>query len=114
VDFKLSDLFQNVSEKFDLILFNPPYLAVSEEDALGKAWSGGECGVEVIRRFLGEAARYLNPGGRIQLVASSVNNKLNLEKLFHREKFVYVLEESHNLFFEELLLYTIKRQEDMD
>ncbi len=49
VDVRLGDLFDPVEdEKFDLILFNTPYLPTEEEevvdDELEAAWNGGKDG----------------------------------------------------------------------
>ncbi len=49
VDIRLGDLFDPVDdEKFDLILFNTPYLPTDEEeiidDELEAAWNGGKDG----------------------------------------------------------------------
>ncbi len=52
----VSDLFSNVEDKFDLIIFNPPYLpreGMEPEDSQ-LATTGGEKGNEVIERFLKE------------------------------------------------------------
>jgi len=74
IEFRISDLFENVSEKFDVIAFNPPYLPVSEGGELARAWSGGEKGVEVIERFLGEVSSHLSEGGRFLILLSSLND----------------------------------------
>ena len=52
--FLVSDLFTNVKERFDWIIFNPPYLP-SEGDVEDPTWAGGENGGETIERFLEEA-----------------------------------------------------------
>ena len=59
--FKLGDLFEPVKgEKFDVILFNPPYLPVKEDNIpLGMAWSGGSSGRTLLDRFLSDLDRYL-------------------------------------------------------
>lgn len=48
IDFKKSDLFSCLAKKFDLILFNPPYLPDEEQpnqsDLKQKAWNGGKNG----------------------------------------------------------------------
>lgn len=71
--FVQSDLFSNIEEKFDLIIFNAPYLMHEENDTdmLSKAWDGGPSGVEVAIEFLRNAKHHLNNLGRVILVASS-------------------------------------------
>ena len=71
-----SDLFTAVpaGERYDLILFNPPYVptAVGEQLRMGARltsertmWDGGDDGLEVLRRFLAVAPDYLSSGGRV-------------------------------------------------
>lgn len=73
-EFQLSDLFENISEKFDVIAFNPPYIPVSESGALAKSWSGGVGGMEVAEKFLAQVRGHLNGGGRFLILLSSINN----------------------------------------
>jgi release factor glutamine methyltransferase len=77
MDVRLGDLFTPIhkTEKFDLIVFNAPYLptASSEQKTwVGRAWSGGPTGRQLIDRFVHEAPRYLARNGRILLVQSSL------------------------------------------
>ncbi len=66
------DLFQPVDEGvFDLIISNPPYVARRDAGSLPPELShepeialfGGEDGLDVIRRLVGEACDHLAPGG---------------------------------------------------
>jgi len=77
VELRKGDLFEPLpGEKYDLILFNTPYLPTSEEervdDELDAAWDGGEDGRKVINRFLDDLKDHLKPGGKVQLVQSSL------------------------------------------
>jgi release factor glutamine methyltransferase len=72
------DLFAPLSEKakFDVILFNAPYLPTegSEADSwIGHAWAGGASGREIIDRFIPEASKYLKPTGYILLMQSTLS-----------------------------------------
>lgn len=63
--------------KFDLILFNAPYLPVErdeDESWMDKAWAGGETGRAVIDAFIHKVTEYLAEDGRIQLVQSTLSN----------------------------------------
>ena len=79
VEVRLGNLFEPISpaEKFDLILFNPPYLPVGQEEGyswIEKAWAGGPSGRAIINRFIDQAPRHLEDKGRILLVQSSLSN----------------------------------------
>ncbi len=67
----------NESAKFDLILFNAPYLPAAESEAeswLGRSWAGGINGRKVIDRFIDVAPLHLKPDGRILLMQSTLAN----------------------------------------
>jgi release factor glutamine methyltransferase len=72
------DLFSaiSVTERFDVILFNAPYLpskSVDDDSWLGRAWSGGATGRQVIDRFIREAPKYLKQDGSILLMQSTLS-----------------------------------------
>lgn len=77
--FLVSDLFENVSGKFDFIIFNPPYLPTSPEERLpgaeNLAFDGGESGRELVDRFLEEFVGFLKDGGELLLLQSSLSDK---------------------------------------
>src|SRR3989344_1643568 len=60
-----SDLFEKVKGKFDLIIFNPPYLLKDkrEDKESARTTSGGNKGDEIIIRFLKEVKKHLNKNG---------------------------------------------------
>jgi release factor glutamine methyltransferase len=75
--FVQGDLFVSLSEKakFDVILFNAPYLPTEgEEDGswLERAWTGGVIGRQIIDRFISEAPKYLKQRGHILLMQSTL------------------------------------------
>jgi hypothetical protein len=55
-------------ETFDLIISNPPFVAVPKSFEFPIFGSGGEDGLLFIRRILEDCESYLNPGGRVQMV----------------------------------------------
>ena len=97
-----SDLFQNINGKFDLIIFNPPYLPKNEEEDedLNLMVAGGEKGYEVIERFLKEAKNYLEKNGIILMVFSTLTG--DVESLIKKYGYRYELLEEESLFFEKL------------
>ncbi len=67
-----SNLFDNVEGKFDLIVFNPPYLP-EEQNEDSRTWAGGK-NLEVITDFIGSAKEHLEKGGKVLIVISSFSN----------------------------------------
>ncbi len=98
-----SNLFSDIKEKFDLIVFNPPYLPTKNEDI---AWDGGEKGIEIIKEFLKQARNHLNKGGKIYVVMSSLTDIETLKEDF---KDIYDFKEiaKERFFFERLHVYII-------
>lgn len=99
-----SDLFENINGKFDIIIFNPPYLPENRYDNLPDT-SGGKKGDEIILRFLKDAKSYLNETGRIFLLLSSKTPMENIKKEF-KNYHVSLLGNEH-LFYEELFVYEL-------
>ena len=70
------DLLSCIKGKFDMILFNPPYLPTGHDertcDWLNVAFDGGYDGKQVIIRFLKDAGRCLAGNGKILMLVSSL------------------------------------------
>ena len=65
VSFKVSDLFSKVSEKYDIIIFNPPFSNYKPRDLTDRMfWDANN---KTKERFFREAKAHLNPDGRIYL-----------------------------------------------
>lgn len=89
-----SDLFSNVNKKFDLIVFNPPYLKESDVDIyLSEEEKNTLANIDTVKRFLNNAKKYLNKKGKILVLLSDLSGiklngkivkeqKLDWEKLF--------------------------------
>ncbi len=106
IKFKLSDLFSNVKGKFDLIIFNPPYLP-NDQLVKDKALDGGKKGYELIERFLNQVNSHLNKNGKILLIFSSLTNKKKINSLIKKNNLKFKELEKQKFFFEELYLYII-------
>jgi len=80
MDIRLGSLFEPIkdSEKFDVVVFNAPYLPTSRSEKKSltdRAWSGGQRGRDVIDPFIFEAPKYLKKkNNRIFLVQSSLSD----------------------------------------
>jgi len=100
-----SDLFNNIQESYDLIIFNPPYLPEdpNEPKDSALATTGGKEGHEIIQSFLNQAKQHLNKNGRILLLYSSLSGKI--EKIAKDYNIEQLAEESHfmeNLYVSKL------------
>lgn len=125
-----SDLFSNVKGKFDVIIFNPPYLPEnsSEPENSRISTTGGKLGSEIINEFLRQARQHLNGtknpldfgatksktmlthgqgkdfvgNGKIFLLTSSLSRKINFSG-YNKE-----IVAKKKLFFEELYVWELK------
>lgn len=100
-------------EKFDLILFNAPYLpseAAEDDSWLGRAWAGGASGREVINRFVCEAPKHLKRDGRIFLMQSTLSAvDETLQKFEENGLKASVVVERTLPFFEKIVLTRAER-----
>ena len=101
-----SDVYGNVDDVFDTIVFNLPYLPVDEEGLLAKAWSGGPDGLGPLPRLLEGAPDHLVPGGRVVVVVSSLTEPRALEEAL--EGFEVRTLGEKRLFFERLSVLEIR------
>ncbi len=111
VDIRWGDLFDPVDdEKFDLILFNTPYLPIEDDelvdDELEAAWNGGKDGRFVINRFIEGLVEHLNPNGCVQLVQSSLSNVEETTGRLMELGFEVSVTDSERFFFEEVVVLT--------
>ena len=102
-----SDLFEKIpKQKFDLIIFNPPYLPEdSQEPEYSKlATTAGKKGNEIIIKFLKQAKEFLNKDAKIFLITSSLSEDINFENLNYSAKEIGC----EKLFFERLCIWELK------
>ncbi|ASJ06435.1 HemK2/MTQ2 family protein methyltransferase [Thermococcus pacificus] len=104
VEFFLSDLFENVSGRFDVITFNAPYLPGEPEEPIDLALVGGETGREVLDRFIKEVPDYLKPGGIVQVVQSSITGVEETLKRLEKVGLTARVAAKRHIFFEDILL----------
>ena len=75
VRFQKSDLLEDVSERFDLIVANLPYISMQDRHLLARevlhdpevALFGGPSGDELVRQLIEQAPAHLEPGGLLAL-----------------------------------------------
>jgi release factor glutamine methyltransferase len=100
---RVSNLFEKIKGKFDIITFNPPYLPENKFDK-EKDTTGGKNGSEIINKFLKQAKSHLTKNGKIFLLTSSLTRGIKWQgyrkKLLGKKK----------LFFEELRVWEVRIQ----
>ena len=99
-----SNLFDKVKERFDIIVFNPPYLPEDEnsEDEESKLiTTGGKEGSEVINNFLKESKNFLKKNGIIFLLTSSLTRGIDWQG-YKKELII-----EKRLFFEKLEVWKL-------
>jgi release factor glutamine methyltransferase len=101
-----SNLFDNIDEKFDTIIFNPPYLPTQKPKDL--ALDGGKKGYELIQKFLKQAKKHLEENGTILLLFSSLTDKSKVDEILTKNKYKFKEVDKLKLDFEELYIYKIK------
>jgi release factor glutamine methyltransferase len=75
VRFQKTDLLENLSERFDLIVANLPYISMQDRHLLARevlhdpevALFGGPSGDELVRKLIEQAPAHLEPGGLLAL-----------------------------------------------
>ena len=90
-------MFSNINGKFDLIIFNPPYLPSSKYDKGIDTTDHG-----IIKRFLKEAKNFMKENGEILLCFSSLT-KIEFNKNYSWKKL-----EEKNVGFEKIYVYRLK------
>ncbi len=109
VEILFGNMFEPVkNRKFDVILFNTPYLPTKEDEVidsnLNYAFDGGLNGRKVIDLFLNEVSNHLNDGGIVQMIQSSFSgNEETLDK-FDEMGFIAEIKAKEHFFFEDITL----------
>jgi len=104
-----SNLFTNINKKYDVIVFNPPYVPsekINLKDKEAIATDGGKEGSEIIHQFLKNLNKFLKKEGVCYLLISSLNNPERIIKNIKKEFSVKIINKK-KLFFEELLILKI-------
>lgn len=113
-NYHVSDLFGNIpSQKFDLILFNPPYLPQDDEihnpKPIDRALYGGPEGISVLETFFITLQSFITEESHIFFITSTLGA---LEKLLPQisEDFQVTLLQSLHMFFEDFGLFYARKK----
>ncbi|TKJ17574.1 hypothetical protein CEE44_03505 [Candidatus Woesearchaeota archaeon B3_Woes] len=67
-----SDLFSNITNKYDLIVFNPPFFSIKPKDLLEKTVTSYNN--SVLKRFFRDVPQFLKDNGKIIIIFSDIGN----------------------------------------
>lgn len=106
-----SNLFSKIDkqEKFNLIIFNPPYLPYDKNEGKdsSRATSGGKRGDEIIMRFLDEVNNYLESDGIILIVVSSLTPKKRINNKIRELNYAIEILDRENFFMERIEVWKL-------
>lgn len=94
IRFQKGDLFENLTERFDLIVANLPYISMNDRHLLARevlhdpevALFAGPAGDELVRRLIEQAPACLNPGGLLALEIG-INQAEGLSELLRQKNY---------------------------
>lgn len=114
VDFIQSDGFPKNKEKYDLIVFNPPWISAKQENLMDSSVFDSE--FDFINRILDQCDQYLNDGGRVILIFSNVSKLLGFpyEIKYPKLKLVKTKDISGHYSNQDDLFYEVKKNEKIE
>ncbi|MBI3027197.1 methyltransferase [Candidatus Woesearchaeota archaeon] len=110
IKFMQSDLFGRIKEKFNTIIFNPPYLP-QELKLKDLTIEGGKKGYEVIEKFLNEANNFLNSDGIILMAFSSLTMKDKVDGFIKNNMLDFEELDKMHIFFEDIYFFLLTKNE---
>lgn len=108
-----SDLFKSfpktIKSKFNIIVFNPPYLPSSpnlQKKSIDHSWEGGLRGIEITLDFIRTVGEYLNLDKPhcVYFISSSRSKLDELQKEIKNVGFTIKKLEKVHIFFEDIIL----------
>jgi release factor glutamine methyltransferase len=104
VDVRHGDLFDPVrDERFDLILFNPPFLRGAPRDDRERAWRS----TDVAERFAGALGAHLKPAGCALVVLSTFGDPGRFLREFRKDSFVVSVFAERRFINERLAIFKV-------
>jgi release factor glutamine methyltransferase len=103
-----SNLFANLSSvnKFDLILFNPPYYKGEPKNDFQKGFYGGK-NYEVVEEFFRNAKMFLSETGVIYVILSDDADLIMIEQIACKSGFKFNIEQTRKKYFETFYIYKL-------
>ncbi|MAG22380.1 MAG: hypothetical protein CL943_03715 [Candidatus Diapherotrites archaeon] len=103
IETRESNLFENIKEQFDCIIFNPPYVPSKEKK--WKDTDGGKQGREVLDLFLEQFPEHLREQGTCFFLQSSLNSEAESSKKLCFFDLSFSVIARRKLFFEEIMVF---------
>jgi release factor glutamine methyltransferase len=101
------------NEKFDIIIFNPPYLPIEESNTIDKkdwiniATNGGVDGLKFIKKFIMNVKYYWKKNGRAYFIFSSLSDKIKLDNYMKKANLITKIISSQKYDDEKLDVFCI-------
>lgn len=88
--------------KFDLIVCNPPYIPIEDNETKDSSIHGGSNGIETTLHFIKSAISVLDQNGKMLIIISSLSNNAKLDRFILQMKLKSRTIMERKLFFETL------------
>jgi release factor glutamine methyltransferase len=106
IDLRHGDLFAPVSgERFDLILFNPPFLRGAPRDDRDRAWRSSD----VAERFATDLGAHLKPGGSALVLLSTFGDGRVFLEEFYKQRFEISVLAERRFINERVTIFRLKQ-----
>lgn len=102
-----SDLFSDIPEKANTIVFNPPY--VPSDEIKYNELDGGNKGREILDKFLEQFPKHLEKNGACYFIQNDQNGIKETQEKLKRKGFTGKILSEKKLFFEKLIVIKAKR-----
>ena len=116
-DIRSGDMFSvlNKDEKFDIIIFNPPYLPELQDSKIKDIWfnkavEGGKTGLKFTKIFVCNVKKFLKKEGSSYFVFSSETNEEDLLKTIRKTKLDYKIVSTISYDSEKLKIFRLKNK----
>jgi release factor glutamine methyltransferase len=105
LDIRQGDLFETVEQdRFDVVLFNPPYYRGVPRDAIDRAWRSPD----MAERFASQLEHHLAPGGSALVVLSSDGDASVFLQEYARNQLCYEAVATRDFINEVMTVYRIR------
>lgn len=103
---KQSDLFNNVNENFDLIVFNAPFFQGKARREDQQNWLNND--FKIIENFLKQADAHLIEGGIILMTYSSIANSM-FQQTLNKQGYSFKIVAQKSIIVETFKIYSLQK-----